>query len=179
MKNTCLLKYWAKLWLILLLESWTPSVSKNPQNISTSLYTNSKTTITRGSTNMRLQVCKMKTIPKNDFTNFLYQNYICSPSLRCPCTMLHKLSKCEVKAWPCRNLKIFLPLRFYVKSTFGEFKRSKNANLDNVRGSQFWSLVNLCNFQVPNLPKFQGSESLKLPKMTFLDCLNSPKCNFT
>ena len=27
--------------------------------------------------------------------------------------------------------------------------------------------------------KFQSSESLKLPKMTFLDCLNSPKCDFT
>ena len=27
--------------------------------------------------------------------------------------------------------------------------------------------------------KFQSSASLKLPKMTFLDCLNSLKCDFT
>ena len=41
------------------------------------------------------------------------------------CTMLQKLSKCEVKAARCGNFTICLPLRFYVKSNFGEFKQSK------------------------------------------------------
>ena len=30
------------------------------------------------------------------------------------------------------------PLRFYVKSNFGELKLSKNANFDNFRASEFW-----------------------------------------
>ena len=37
-------------------------------------------------------------------------------------TMLQKLSKCEVKAWLCWKLTMLPPLRFYVKSNFGEFK---------------------------------------------------------
>ena len=39
-------------------------------------------------------------------------------------SLSHKISKCEVKAWLCWNLIILLPLRFYVKSHFGEFKQS-------------------------------------------------------
>ena len=54
------------------------------------------------------------------------------------CTMLQKLSKCEFKAWLCRNLIILPHLRFYVKSTFCEFYRSKNVNFDNFRGFEFW-----------------------------------------
>ena len=41
------------------------------------------------------------------------------------CTMLQKLSKCEVKAWLCPNLIILPPIQNNVKSNFGEFKRSK------------------------------------------------------
>ena len=52
-------------------------------------------------------------------------------------TMLQKLSKCEVKAWLCWNLNILPPLRFYVKSNFGEFKKAKNVNFDNFKGSEF------------------------------------------
>ena len=63
-----------------------------------------------------------------------------------PFTMLQKLSKCEVKA--CN-------VWHYVKSHFSKFKRSKNVVFGNVRGSEFWFLVNLSNFQVPNLPKFK------------------------
>ena len=37
----------------------------------------------------------------------------------------------------------------------------------------------LGKFQVPNLTKIQSSESLKQPKMTFLDRLNSLKVDFT
>ena len=51
-------------------------------------------------------------------------------------TMLQKLSKCEVRAWLCRNLIILPSLRFHVKSNFGEFKWSKNVNFDNFRGSE-------------------------------------------
>ena len=71
------------------------------------------------------------------------------------CTMLQKLSKCEVKAWICWNLIILPPLQFYVKSNFGKFKRSKNVIFGNFRGSEFWFLVNLSIFQVQNLPKFK------------------------
>ena len=53
-------------------------------------------------------------------------------------TMLQKLSKCEVEAWLCWNLIILPPLRFYVKSNFGEFKQSKNVIFGNFRGSEFW-----------------------------------------
>ena len=61
----------------------------------------------------------------------------------------------------------------------GEFKQFKNVNFDNFRGSEFWFLVNLSNVQVPNLPKIQSSESLKLAKMTFLNRLNSSIFDFT
>ena len=57
-------------------------------------------------------------------------------------TMLQKLSKCEVKPWLCRNLIILPPLRFYLKSNFGVFKRSKNVIFGNFRGSELWILVN-------------------------------------
>ena len=51
-------------------------------------------------------------------------------------TMLQKLSKCEVKASICLSLIILLPLRYYVKSNLGEFKRSKNVIFDNFRDSE-------------------------------------------
>ena len=92
-------------------------------------------------------------------TNFPW-TWFTNPSLG---TMLQKLSKCEVKAWLCWNLIISQPLQFYVKSSFGEFRRSKNVIFDNFRGSEFWFLVNLSNFQVPNLPnsKFRVSKIAK------------------
>ena len=67
------------------------------------------------------------------------------------CTMLQKLSKCEVKAWFCWSLIILPSLRFYVKSNFGKFKRQK----------------------------IQSSESLKLAKIIFLNFLNPLKLDFT
>ena len=57
-------------------------------------------------------------------------------------TLLQKLSKCEVKAWLCWNLIILPPLRFCVKSHFGEFKRSKNVIYGNFRDTELWILVN-------------------------------------
>ena len=39
-------------------------------------------------------------------------------------------------------------------------------------------LVKLSNFQVPNLQKIQSTESLKLPRMTFLDSFDLPKLVF-
>ena len=47
-------------------------------------------------------------------------------STRNHCTMLQKLPKCEIKARLCCNSIIIAPLRFYVKSNFGQFKRSTN-----------------------------------------------------
>ena len=94
-------------------------------------------------------------------------------------TILQKLSKCEVKAWLCWNLIILLPLRFYVETNFGKFKRSKNVI--------FFAILELLNFDIskfeqlssPKFTKIQSSEALKLPKMTLLDRLNSPKFYFT
>ena len=63
-------------------------------------------------------------------------------------TMLQKLSKCEVKAWLCWKI-IFSPLRFYVKSNFGELKQSKLSFFDILVVLNFWI------WQVPNLPNFK------------------------
>ena len=52
-------------------------------------------------------------------------------------TMLQKPSKCEVKAWLYWNLIILQPLRFYVKSNFGEFKQFQNVIFGNFRD---WTL---------------------------------------
>ena len=96
------------------------------------------------------------------------------------CTMLQKLSKWEVKAWLNWNLIISAPLQFYVKSNFGDFKRSKNVIYSNFRDAELWILVNLglesCSFLFTTN---QNSEPLKLPKTTFLDRLNTQKCHFT
>ena len=54
---------------------------------------------------------------------------------------------------------ILPPLRFCVKSHFGEFKWSKNVVFGNFRGSEFWFLVNLSNFKVPNYPNSKFSIS--------------------
>ena len=53
------------------------------------------------------------------------------------CTMLQKLSKCEVKAVLCGYFTICLPLRFYVKSNFGEFKQPKNVIFDHLETQNF------------------------------------------
>ena len=53
-------------------------------------------------------------------------------------TMLQKLSICEVKARHYQNLITLLPLRFYVKSNFSEFKPSKNVIFGNFRDSELW-----------------------------------------
>ena len=39
--------------------------------------------------------------------------------------MLHIFLNCEVKATWCGNFTILLPLKFYVKSNFGELKQLK------------------------------------------------------
>ena len=65
---------------------------------------------------------------------------------KCQCyklTMLQKLSKCELKEAQCWNFIIILPLRFYVKSDFDEFKRWKMS---------FLALLEILNF---NLSRFE------------------------
>ena len=59
------------------------------------------------------------------------------------CTMLQKLSKCEVKAWLCWNLIIFPALKLCLKSNIGKFRWSKNVIFGNFRDSEIWILVNL------------------------------------
>ena len=75
------------------------------------------------------------------------------PATRTHITMLQKLSKCEVKAWTLMNL---LPLRFYVKSNFGEFNWSKKEVIfGNFGGYEYLLFSIWAIFQVPNLPKFK------------------------
>ena len=95
-------------------------------------------------------------------TNFNLQTY-CLPNNITPITMLQKLSKCEVKNWLCWNLIILLLLRFYVKSNFGEFKRSKNVILANFRGSEFWFWKLWATFksQIYQKSKFRVSKIAK------------------
>ena len=69
------------------------------------------------------------------------------------CTMLQKLSKCEVKAWLWWNLIILLPLRFYVKSNFSELELSKNVIFGNFWDTSIWILVNLGLESCSNLLK--------------------------
>ena len=92
-------------------------------------------------------------------------------------TMLQKLSKCEVKAWLCYNLIILPPLRFYVKSNFGEFKRSQDV---------IWPILEVLNFDfitfvqlsAPNLPKFKV-QSLRFLKSGNFGDLNYGNIDFT
>ena len=93
--------------------------------------------------------------------------------------MLQKFSKCEIKAWLCRNSIILPPLRFYMKSNFAEIKQSKNVIFGQFGDSELWNLVNLELAKCWNLLKNQNCEPLKLPKLTFLDRINSPKFDFT
>ena len=51
--------------------------------------------------------------------------------------MLQKLSKYEVKVLTLLKLVILLPLRFYVKSNYGEFKWSKNVIFSNLEVLKF------------------------------------------
>ena len=77
--------------------------------------------------------------------------------------MLQKLSISEVKAWLCWNLIILLPLQFYVKSNFGEFKHSKNVNFVNSKDSELWILVNIGHESCSNFlkSKFRTSKMVK------------------
>ena len=63
--------------------------------------------------------------------------------------MLQKLSKCEVKAALCGNFAVCLPLRFHVKSNFGEFKWSKMT---------FLALLEVLNFNFSKFEPFLKSE---------------------
>ena len=71
------------------------------------------------------------------------------------CTMLQKISKCEVKARLYWNLIILPPLRFCVKSHFGKFQRSKNVIFGNFRDAELWILVNLGLESCSNLLKIK------------------------
>ena len=62
---------------------------------------------------------------------------------------------CEVKAARHGLFSNLLPLRFYVKSNFGELKRSKNVIFANFRDSELWNLVNLELKNCSNLLKSQ------------------------
>ena len=89
--------------------------------------------------------------------------------------MFQKLSKCEVKARLCWYLIILPPLWFYVKSHFGEFKRSKIVIFGNFRDFEF--LENMGLESCTNLLKSKFRTS-NIVKINILDCFNSPKLDF-
>ena len=64
-----------------------------------------------------------------------------------------EISVYEVKAWLCWNLIIVPSLQFYVKYSFGEFKRSKNVIFGNFGDSELLILVNLGLESCSNLLK--------------------------
>ena len=82
-------------------------------------------------------------------------------------TMPQKLSKCEVKAAQCGNT-ISLPLRFYVKSNFREFKHSKNVIL---------ALLQVLNFNFDKFEQFIKSQiyqNSKFVKMAIFEIQTLP-----
>ena len=79
-----------------------------------------------------------------------------NPKIFTLCTMLKKLWKCEVKAWLCCNLIILPPLRFYVKSNFGNF-----------RGSQFLFQQIWATFKSQIYQKFNGQSLWNCQKWLF------------
>ena len=89
----------------------------------------------------------------------LLHAYVCT----C-CTMLQKLSKFEVKPWLCWNLIILPPLRFYVKSNFGIFKRSKKSFLAilEVLNFEFGQFEQFFKSQICQNSKFRVSKIVKM-----------------
>ena len=63
--------------------------------------------------------------------------------------MLQKLSKCEDKVAGCGNTTICLPHRFYVKSNFAKFKKSKMS---------FLALLEVLNFNFSKFEPFLKSQ---------------------
>ena len=88
--------------------------------------------------------------------------------------MLQKFSNYEVKAASCGNLTILLPLRFYVKLNFCEFKRQKKS---------FLALLEVLNLDFSKFEPFLKSliyQNSKLRvseivKMAFFDIQIMPK----
>ena len=93
------------------------------------------------------------------------------------CTVLQKLAKCEVKPLLFWNVIILPPLRFYVKSNFGEFKQSKNDIFGNCRDSELWILVNLGLESCSNLLKSKFGTS-KIAKINIFGLFEFPKLGF-
>ena len=75
---------------------------------------------------LSIKLRSTRTYVAGQFTNVTVKAFIID------CTMLHKLSKCEVMA---SNI-ILPPLRIYVKSNFGEFKWCKKVIFGNFRDSE-------------------------------------------
>ena len=66
------------------------------------------------------------------------------------CTVLQKVSKCEFKDTQCENLKIFVSLKFYVKSILRTPEVQKLQKLPILRAG---NLVHLVNFRLRKVAK--------------------------
>ena len=72
----------------------------------------------------------------------------------------------------CGNSKIFLPLRFYVKSNLAIFLDNKKCHFPRFRGLKHRSFGNFQPFQIWNYLKSQNSRPSKLPKIAVFELLN-------
>ena len=100
-------------------------------------------------------------------------------------TMLQKLSKCEVKAWLCLlTFDHFTATQILREIKFWWIQILVNSNGPKM---SFLPILEVLNFdfskfgtwKLLEITENQNSEPLKWPKMTFLDCLSSPKFDFT
>ena len=75
------------------------------------------------------------------------------------------------KITQCGNFKIFLPLKFYVKSILGILEVQNLPFFDSFRGSAFWLFVNFCTFWSLELTKLT---KLRVPKMAKNSIFRTP-----
>ena len=93
------------------------------------------------------------------------------------CTMLQKLSKCEVKAWLCWNLIILPPLRILRVIKFWCIQMVQKCYFWQFRDSELWNLVYLAlehclnilksKFRTPNIAKNNIFGPLEYAKIWF------------
>ena len=77
----------------------------------------------------------------------------------------------------CGSFKIFLPLRFYVKSVLvicKPQKRAKNCHFDHLSSSEFEYILGILKRS-----KFSAYKIVKMTKMTVFHSLKSAKIDFT
>ena len=75
----------------------------------------------------------------------------------------------------CRNLAIFLPLWFYVKSILVDFKRTKKSRFNNFEGFEFWFLEKFPTWKCQKFPKNSKFIAAQMVKMAVFGGSKWPK----